>query len=229
VRLDAGDAEVDRGLVERARQLAGLKGYATNLPESTMDGAAVVAAHHDLWQVEKSFRMARSEDVCRDSTSTSGAHGRTARRWCGREPRTGRRLSYGRRNAAILARQRRSSARSTIVASPAQPACNALSSMYGTTPSPPGRPGGTGVPGMTGGSSGWRSATTFAFNRCSKVSASESCLARRATACTCEHRRVNAFARRSRAVFSAHSMSCTGPAYGRGHGNCRSHCRSELS
>ncbi|WP_224392827.1 hypothetical protein [Pseudonocardia sp. ICBG1293] len=45
MRLDAGDAEVDWGLVERARQLAGLKGYVTNLAESTMDGAAVVAAY----------------------------------------------------------------------------------------------------------------------------------------------------------------------------------------
>jgi hypothetical protein len=61
VRLDSGDAEVDWGLVERARQLAGLKGYVTNLPESTMDGPAVVAAYHDLWQVEKSFRMAKSD------------------------------------------------------------------------------------------------------------------------------------------------------------------------
>jgi hypothetical protein len=61
VRLDSGDAEVDWGLVERARQLAGLKGYVTNLPESTMDGAAVIAAYHDLWQVEKSFRMAKSD------------------------------------------------------------------------------------------------------------------------------------------------------------------------
>ncbi|GAY09464.1 IS1634 family transposase [Pseudonocardia sp. N23] len=61
VRLDSGDAEVDWGLVERARQLAGLKGYVTNLPKSTMDGAAVVEAYHDLWQVEKSFRMAKSD------------------------------------------------------------------------------------------------------------------------------------------------------------------------
>lgn len=61
VRLDAGDAEVDSSLVERARQLAGLRGYVTNLPESTMDGQAVVAPHHDLWQIEKSFRMAKSD------------------------------------------------------------------------------------------------------------------------------------------------------------------------
>jgi hypothetical protein len=61
VRIEATGTEVDWGLVERARQLAGLKGYVTNLPASTMDGQAVVCAYHDLWQVEKSFRMAKSD------------------------------------------------------------------------------------------------------------------------------------------------------------------------
>jgi hypothetical protein len=52
---------VDRDLVERARQLAGLKGYVTNLPAATMDAAAVIAACHDLWRVEQSFRMTKSD------------------------------------------------------------------------------------------------------------------------------------------------------------------------
>lgn len=34
-----------------------LKGYVTNLSTTTMDGAAVIAAYHDLWRVEQSFRM----------------------------------------------------------------------------------------------------------------------------------------------------------------------------
>ena len=61
VRIDAAGKGVDWDLVERARQLAGLKGYVTNLPTSSMDAAAVVDAYHDLWQVEKSFRMAKSD------------------------------------------------------------------------------------------------------------------------------------------------------------------------
>jgi hypothetical protein len=61
VRIDGAERGVNWDLVERARQLAGLKGYVTNLPASTMDAAAVVAAYHDLWQVEKSFRMAKSD------------------------------------------------------------------------------------------------------------------------------------------------------------------------
>ena len=51
---------MDSALVDRARQIAGLKGYVTNLPVETMDGAAVIAAYHDLWQVEKSFRISKS-------------------------------------------------------------------------------------------------------------------------------------------------------------------------
>ena len=52
---------VDWARVDRARQLAGLKGYVTNIPATTMTGAAVISAYHDLWQVEKSFRMAKSD------------------------------------------------------------------------------------------------------------------------------------------------------------------------
>jgi hypothetical protein len=61
VKITGGDKGVDWALVERARQLAGLKGYVTNLPAATMDGAAVIAAYHDLWHVEQSFRMTKSD------------------------------------------------------------------------------------------------------------------------------------------------------------------------
>jgi transposase len=53
--------EVNQDLVDRARQLAGLKGYVTNIDSETMTGQAVITAYHDLWQVEKSFRMAKSD------------------------------------------------------------------------------------------------------------------------------------------------------------------------
>jgi hypothetical protein len=61
VRLDGTTRSVDWARVERARQLAGLKGYVTNIPATTMGGAAVIAAYHDLWVVEKSFRMAKTD------------------------------------------------------------------------------------------------------------------------------------------------------------------------
>lgn len=61
VRLDGAERGVDWALVERARELAGLKGYVTNLPAATMAGQAVIDAYHDLYQVERSFRMAKSD------------------------------------------------------------------------------------------------------------------------------------------------------------------------
>jgi len=61
VKVTGATKGVDWALVERARQLAGLKGYVTNLPVATMDGAAVIAAYHDLWHVEQSFRMTKSD------------------------------------------------------------------------------------------------------------------------------------------------------------------------
>ncbi|MDC5697803.1 IS1634 family transposase [Intrasporangium calvum] len=65
VRFTDTATEVDWALVERARYLAGLKGYVTNIPQATMSGGQVVAAYHDLYQVERSFRMAKSDLAAR--------------------------------------------------------------------------------------------------------------------------------------------------------------------
>lgn len=53
--------ELNQATIDRARQLAGLKGYVTNLAPAVMDGDAVIAAYHDLWQVEASFRMTKHD------------------------------------------------------------------------------------------------------------------------------------------------------------------------
>ena len=53
--------QLDQATIDRARQLAGLKGYVTNLPVATMTGQAVITAYHDLWQVEASFRMTKHD------------------------------------------------------------------------------------------------------------------------------------------------------------------------
>jgi hypothetical protein len=65
VKVTDADVGVDWDLVERARSLAGIKGYVTNIPAQTMDGSAVVAAYHDLYQVERSFRMTKSDLAAR--------------------------------------------------------------------------------------------------------------------------------------------------------------------
>jgi len=65
VRLDGADKGVDWDLVQRARDLAGLKGYVTNVDAEVMEGAAVITAYHDLYQVERSFRMAKTDLAAR--------------------------------------------------------------------------------------------------------------------------------------------------------------------
>lgn len=61
VKINGASKGVDWDLVERARSLTGLKGYVTNINIEVMDGPAVVAAYQDLYQVERSFRMAKSD------------------------------------------------------------------------------------------------------------------------------------------------------------------------
>ncbi len=47
--------------VEKAREYIGLKGYVTNLSTATASAAEIVAAYHDLFQVETTFRMAKTD------------------------------------------------------------------------------------------------------------------------------------------------------------------------
>jgi len=59
VQLSGGTKSVNRGLETKARALAGLKGYVTNLQAPTAE--YVMGAYHQLWQIEKSFRMSKSD------------------------------------------------------------------------------------------------------------------------------------------------------------------------
>jgi len=45
--------------------LAGLKGYVTNIPAAAAPAAEVIASYHDLWRVEQSFRMTKSDLAAR--------------------------------------------------------------------------------------------------------------------------------------------------------------------
>ena len=57
-----------RELVKRAQYLAGLKGYVTNIKTDIMDGDRVVAAYHDLYLVERSFRTTKTDLAAQCST-----------------------------------------------------------------------------------------------------------------------------------------------------------------
>jgi hypothetical protein len=65
IRLAGGTRTVNRELEDKARALAGLKGYVTNLracPDGTpVTAEFVIGAYHQLFQIEKSFRMAKSD------------------------------------------------------------------------------------------------------------------------------------------------------------------------
>jgi Transposase DDE domain len=65
IQLSGGTRSVNRELEEKARALAGIKGYVTNLracPDGTpVTAEFVIGAYHQLFQIEKSFRMAKSD------------------------------------------------------------------------------------------------------------------------------------------------------------------------
>ena len=45
--------------------LAGLKGYVTNIPATVMPATEVITSYHDLWHVEQSFRMSKTDLAAR--------------------------------------------------------------------------------------------------------------------------------------------------------------------
>jgi hypothetical protein len=59
VQLTGGTKTINRDLEVKTRALAGLKGYITNLAAPTPE--YVLGAYHQLWQIEKSFRMSKSD------------------------------------------------------------------------------------------------------------------------------------------------------------------------
>jgi transposase len=52
---------LDLAAIERARGLAGLKGYVTNLPAPIMPAQELIDHYHDLWHVEQSFRIPKPD------------------------------------------------------------------------------------------------------------------------------------------------------------------------
>ncbi len=59
IKLTGAAKSLDRDLEAKARGLAGLKGYTTNL--TTVTPEFVIDAYHQLWRIEKSFRMSKHD------------------------------------------------------------------------------------------------------------------------------------------------------------------------
>jgi hypothetical protein len=61
VKVRGDDRCLDEAALARAQSLVGLKGYVTNLPVEVMPATETIAKYHDLWHVEKSFRMSKTD------------------------------------------------------------------------------------------------------------------------------------------------------------------------
>ncbi len=61
VTLTNGSRSLDEASLARARRLVGLKGYVTNIPVSLMPATEVIASYHELWHVEASFRLSKTD------------------------------------------------------------------------------------------------------------------------------------------------------------------------
>jgi len=65
VTVRNGARTLDETSLQRARHLVGLKGYVTNIDTTLMPATEVIASYHDLWRVEQSFRMSKSDLAAR--------------------------------------------------------------------------------------------------------------------------------------------------------------------
>ncbi len=61
VTVKNGTPTLDEANLARARRLVGLKGYVTNIPASVMPAPEVIGSYHELWHVEASFRMSKTD------------------------------------------------------------------------------------------------------------------------------------------------------------------------
>ena len=61
VKTRNGAQELDDASLARARRLVGLKGYVTNIEAALMPAHEVIGSYHDLWHVEQSFRMSKTD------------------------------------------------------------------------------------------------------------------------------------------------------------------------
>ena len=68
---------LDEDRVRRAKRLLGIKGYCTNIPKQKLDDRSVIARYHDLWHVEKAFRIAKSDLAARPIFHRAGTAVRT--------------------------------------------------------------------------------------------------------------------------------------------------------
>ena len=60
-RLSKEELELNNALIEKHKLLLGIRGYCTDIPESKLSNQDVIARYHNLWRIEQSFRMSKSD------------------------------------------------------------------------------------------------------------------------------------------------------------------------
>lgn len=62
VTKEGGDKYMlNEALIEKTRLLLGIRGYYTNISAKTLSNDEIIERYHDLWHVERVFRMAKSD------------------------------------------------------------------------------------------------------------------------------------------------------------------------
>lgn len=65
VKASASSYTINTVLIEKTTRLLGIKGYYTNIPKNKMSDVDIIAQYKNLWHVEQSFRMSKSDLVAR--------------------------------------------------------------------------------------------------------------------------------------------------------------------
>jgi hypothetical protein len=60
-RISKEKVELLKPLIEKRKLLLGIKGYCTDLPGEKLSNNKVTAHYHNLWRIEQSFRMSKSD------------------------------------------------------------------------------------------------------------------------------------------------------------------------
>jgi transposase len=60
-RLSREQLELNNVLIEKHKLLLGIKGYCTDIPELELSNQEVIVRYHNLWRIEQSFRMSKSD------------------------------------------------------------------------------------------------------------------------------------------------------------------------
>ena len=60
-KLSKEAVELNKALIEKHNLLLGIKGYCTNITESDLSNEETIARYYNLWRIEQSFRMSKSD------------------------------------------------------------------------------------------------------------------------------------------------------------------------